>query len=234
MPLVDGQIDRLADGAAGMVDEGREIGELHEILEVFDRAVAAALVEIVDEGRTVVGGEDRRFAADDDVALGIARMLHIARRRRRAELPRKTAGKADALALDVAARVLETLQRAGIIAKFDPDLLQQRVGVVLDQREALLAEYLGRRDRAGYVGDRREAALRARRPARLAAPPRLGRGEIGRGRGRHGAVPWTGRRKIAPPRGKIEPRKCAVGLLRGSPPIHGSAQPNMIEAHPCQ
>ena len=84
VPLVDGQIDRLADGAAGMVDEGREIGELDEILEVFDRAVATALVEIVDEGRTVVGGEDRRIAADDNVSLGIARVLHIARRRRRA------------------------------------------------------------------------------------------------------------------------------------------------------
>jgi hypothetical protein len=41
----------------------------------------------------------------------------------------------------------------GVVAKLDPDLLQQGVGVALDQRETLFAEYLGRRDRAGYVGD---------------------------------------------------------------------------------
>ena len=69
MALVDGQVDRLADRSARMVDVRAHIGELHEIAEILDRAVAAALVEVVDEGRAVVRREDGRLAADLDAAL---------------------------------------------------------------------------------------------------------------------------------------------------------------------
>ena len=137
MPLVDGQIDRLAHRAAGMVDIGAQIRELDEILEVFERAVAAALVEVVDERRAVVGGEHHRVAADEDIAFGIARVLHILRRRGGAEPPRQAAGKTHPLALDVAARAAKEFERAGKVAKLDADLLEQRLGVALDRVRAL-------------------------------------------------------------------------------------------------
>ncbi len=40
--LVDGQIDRLADRPARVVEPRRDVGELHEVPEVLDRPVAAA------------------------------------------------------------------------------------------------------------------------------------------------------------------------------------------------
>ena len=189
MALVDGQIDGLADRAAGMVDERREIGELHEILEILDRAVAASMIEIVHERRAVIGREHRRVAADQHVALGIARMLDVARGRRGAELAREPAREPHALALDVGARVAKARQRGGIIAEVDADLLQQRLGVALDDREPFLAQDLGRGDRAGDVGDRGMAAFRARDAARLAASARLRGGALGGRRGRHGTIP---------------------------------------------
>ena len=94
MALVHGQVDRLANRAAGMVHERRHIGELHEVPEVLDRAVAAALVEIVDEGRAVDRREDEVVAADLDVALGVAGVLDVIGRHGRDELARRgRAGK---------------------------------------------------------------------------------------------------------------------------------------------
>ena len=84
---------------------GDEIGELHEIAEILDRAVAPALVEIVDERRAVVGREHRRLAADLHAALGVAGVLGVDGGRGRAELLGQPLGKAHALALDVGARL---------------------------------------------------------------------------------------------------------------------------------
>ena len=51
---------------------GRGVGELHEVAEVLDRAVAPAVVEVAHERRAVVRGEDRVHPADLDVALRVA------------------------------------------------------------------------------------------------------------------------------------------------------------------
>ena len=47
-----------------------------------------------------------------------------------------------ALALDVGAGVLPQRQRLGIVAEIDADLLEHRVGIGLDQRQAFLVEHL--------------------------------------------------------------------------------------------
>ena len=137
VPLVDRQIDRLAHRAAGMVDIRAHVGELDEVLEVFERSVAAAFVEIVDERRTIIRREHHRIAADRDVALGIARVLHVLRRRGGAEAPGQAARKAHPLALDVATRAAKEFKRAGKLAKLDANLLKQRLGVALDRLQAL-------------------------------------------------------------------------------------------------
>ena len=185
MPLVDRQVDRLAERSAGMVDVGAEIGEPDEVLEVLERSVAAAPVEIVDEGRAVVRREHHRVAADDDVALRIARVLHVARGRGGAELSREAARKAHPLALDVAARAAKEVERARKVAELDADLLEQRVGVALDDFEPFLAENLGQRNVARDVGHGDGRALGAGGAARLAAATRFaggGRGGFGHGR----------------------------------------------------
>ncbi len=124
MALVDGQIDRLAQSAAGMVDERTEVRQLDEILEVLNRSVAAAFVEVMDERRAVVGGENHRLAADQHVAFRVARVLHVLRRRACAEPPRKAARKAHPVPLDVAASVAKQVERAREVAELDADLLQ--------------------------------------------------------------------------------------------------------------
>ena len=55
----------------GMVDRRRHVGELHEVAEILDGGVAAALVEVADEGRAVDRREHRVLAADRDVARGL-------------------------------------------------------------------------------------------------------------------------------------------------------------------
>ncbi len=150
VPLVDGEVDRLADRPAGVVEPRRDVGELHEVAEVLDRPVAPSAVEVADEGRAVRGREDRVRAAEDDAALGVAGDLgELARRGRLHELAADAAREADALAVDVCAGVAEELDRVGGVAEVDPDLLEDRVGVLLDHREALLGEDLDRGERAG-------------------------------------------------------------------------------------
>ena len=80
-----------------------------------------------------------------DAALRVAGELReLARRGRLHELAGEAAREADALAVDVGAGVGEELERVGVVAEVDPDLLEDRVGVVLDQREALLGQDLER------------------------------------------------------------------------------------------
>jgi hypothetical protein len=50
VPLVDRQVDRLADRAAGVMESGGHVGQLDEVAEILDARVAAALVEVADEG----------------------------------------------------------------------------------------------------------------------------------------------------------------------------------------
>ena len=57
--LVHRHVDRLADRPAAVVEVRAHVRELHEVAEVLDRAVAPAVVEVADERRAVVRGEDR-------------------------------------------------------------------------------------------------------------------------------------------------------------------------------
>src|ERR1700722_14759755 len=168
VPLVDRQIDWLAHRSAGVVDIRAHVGELDEILEVLERPVAAALVEGMEEWGAVIGRKHHCVTADRDVALGIARMLHVLRRRGGAQGPRQAAGKARPFALDVATRVAKEFERARELAKLDANLFEQRLSVALDRLESLLADKFRKRDLAGDVGDGGERALGSRASARLA------------------------------------------------------------------
>ena len=75
------------------------------------------------------------------------------------------AREADALALDVGAGVVEQPERLGVAAELDADLLEDRVGVVLDEREALLVEDLERGERAGQERHPLDVVAERARPA---------------------------------------------------------------------
>ena len=116
VPLVDRQVDRLADRAAGMVQRVRHVGELDEVAEVLDAGVAAAFVEVVYERRAVGRREHRRVAADVHAARRVARVLdEFARRRALHERATHAAREAHALAVDVGAGRLPELQGLGIL-----------------------------------------------------------------------------------------------------------------------
>ena len=97
-------------------------------------------------GEPYVGDEDHVRVADDDAALGVAGAL--GEDPGRAGLDQRAAHpalEADARALHVGAGSAEDLDRLGEVDDLDADLLEQRVGVVLDRLEALGGDDLDRR-----------------------------------------------------------------------------------------
>ena len=49
MALVNRHVHRFTNGAAAVMQMGQLVHELYDVLEVFDRGVPAALVEVGDE-----------------------------------------------------------------------------------------------------------------------------------------------------------------------------------------
>ena len=156
--LVDRQVDRLADGPAAVVQVGRQVGQLHEVAEVLDGPVAAPAVQVAHERRAVGRREDRAHAADVDVARRVAGDLpEVVRGGGLDDGPAHAAREADPLAVDVGAGLAQQAQGVRVAAEVDADLLEDRVGVVLDEREPLLREDLegGHRARQERRVDRR-------------------------------------------------------------------------------
>ena len=137
--LVHRDVDRLADGAAGVVQPGREIGQLDEVGEVLDRAVAAPALQVAHEGRAVGRRKDGVAAADHHRAFGIAGDLGEAAGRRPAERRDLSRLEADPRPDDVGAGLLEEPQRFLVAAELDADLLQDAVGVGLDLGQPFFA-----------------------------------------------------------------------------------------------
>ncbi len=175
VPLVHGQIDRLAYRAARVVQPVRGVGQLHEIAEVLDRAVAPAAVEVAHEGRAVVGGEDCVPAADDHVARRVAGVLDVfAGRGGPDQQAAEAAGEMHPLALHVGAGVLPDLQGFRIVLEVEADLFQHGLGIVLDQGQAFLGQHLVIGDVAGDEGDGVGGAGQARGPLGLASAAAAG------------------------------------------------------------
>ena len=149
--LVHRHVDRLADGAPGMVDRRRHIGELHEILEIPKRCIAALAVEIAHEGRAVDRGKDHRLAADLNRSFRIARVLGIDRWRGLQKRPAKPLGEMDMLATHFGTGLFPHGQRLRI-AEDDADLLENGIGIAFDDRERLFVQHLERGEPAVDIG----------------------------------------------------------------------------------
>ncbi len=146
MALVHRQVDRFANGAAGVVHPWRHVGQLHEIAEILDRAVAPAVVEIRDEGRAVDRREHKVVTADFHASGRIARVLGELGGRRLDEFLKHALRKTDPLAINLRAGRLPDVQNLRILAELQADLRQDPVGVGFDLLSAFIAQDIIERD----------------------------------------------------------------------------------------
>ena len=77
MTLVDWNINRFANCSAGMMQTRGYIGELDEILKVFNGCIAAPLIQVKHEGTAVGRNKHGVLATNLHTTLGIARMLGV-------------------------------------------------------------------------------------------------------------------------------------------------------------
>ena len=131
MPFVDRNIRRLADCAARVVQPGAAIGQLHEVLKILQRRIAAATLEIGDKGRSIAGHQDNIVTAQRDGVGRVAGVKLELCRGGRAQLSGQSGGEADPFAHNHCARRREQVKRHLVAAKLDADGCQDPVGLIL-------------------------------------------------------------------------------------------------------
>ncbi len=148
----------LAQRAAGMMQARRHVDELGEVAEILDRRIAAAFIEIADEGWAIDGCEDGAVAADHHIVGGVPGILRVFARRRLDELPHQPPGKAHAVALGIGCRrlgigtgVLPHADGFLVLVEVDAGFLKHGFGVVLDEFQLLVIERLVKLDLAADV-----------------------------------------------------------------------------------
>ncbi len=147
MALVDRDIDRLADRAAGMMEPRDLVGELHEILEILDIGVAPPALEIAHERGAIGWREDDIIAANFDIPGGVAGMLgELSEGAFPDDGAQHTGLKPHPFAVHIGARLLPDFDHFRVIAKFDTDILEDRVGGGLDRHKTVFAQQLVGRD----------------------------------------------------------------------------------------
>jgi len=139
--LVDRHVDRLAHRAARVVQPGRGIGELDEVAEVLERAVAAPAVELRHERRAVSGANTVWLAPIWTLLAGLRACWVNSRGADRRTIsrarPRGTCTRHSPLMRAPAARAGCAPQADGleVAADLEADLIQQLIGVALDRNE---------------------------------------------------------------------------------------------------
>ena len=119
---------------AGVVQGRRQPGQLHEITEILDRAVAPAFVQVAHEGRTVDRREHRMVAADFHRAFRVAGILGELRRRRGAELAGEgRAGSGTRVSRTSAPASRNIARHSGSSWNSMPTSSRNGIGIVLDQ-----------------------------------------------------------------------------------------------------
>ena len=151
--LADWDVDRLAHSSAAVVEELRLIRELDEVAEVFDGCVPASVLDVVDEWGAVVRREHGGVAADLHAAGWVAGVLDVlARRRCLHDLTAHPTRESNPGSIDRGASRGEDGQRRWIVADLDTDLLEDRLGVALDDLQPFVTDDLERLHRSGQVG----------------------------------------------------------------------------------
>ena len=155
--LVDRDVDRFADGAAGVVQPRRGVRQLDEVLEVDERSVPSTAGEVAHERRAVGRREHDVVAADLDRPIRVAGVLRERARRGRAQRTHMSRVEAHSITVDRRAGVAEQPD-GDVVVDVHPDLGQDLVSLLLDQRQPFLAEQLVVRDLA--TDERRRGRVR--------------------------------------------------------------------------
>jgi hypothetical protein len=145
--LVDGNVDRLAHGAAGVVQPRRGVRQLDEVLEIVERSVPSTAREVAHERRAVRRREHDVVAADLDRPIGVASVLRERRGGGGAQRAHVSRIEAHSITIDRRAGLPEQ-PHGHIVVDVHADLSQDLVALLLDQRQAFLAEQLVVRDLA--------------------------------------------------------------------------------------
>ncbi len=128
-----------------MVQVGEHVDQLDDVAEVLHRPVAAATVEIGDEGRPIVRGEHGAVAANTHRALRVAGVLDELRRSRRLDnLAAQTLGELDEFAFDGRPGIAPQVECVGVLLERDADLGQDPFGVVFDLLGCCLGQHIKR------------------------------------------------------------------------------------------
>ena len=119
---------------------GQTAGDLDQVLQILQRSVTPAALEIPDERRAVYACEDLIVTADLDAFLRVARDLRELRRNGSAQLPCHTPLEPDTGSLHVGAGRLPYPQGFRVSPELDPDLLHQPVRLVFQYNQPLLMQ----------------------------------------------------------------------------------------------
>ncbi len=187
MALAFGYVHRLDHAAAGKMDRRRDVGELDEVVQVRERAVAAAAVEVRHEGRPADRREDRRVPAEAHAARRVPRVQRELAWSRAQQLAGEAARNPDAFAVHVGPCLAPQPQRFRVAPELDADLFEDRLGIGLDDLHGLAVQQLDGGNAAADVRELLGHAVRTRRTPRFAIAGAAGavdRGRVAQGRAR--------------------------------------------------
>ena len=137
VPLALGNVHRLDHAAAGEMDRRRDVGELDEVVQVLERAVAPAAVQV--RARTAGRRPAKtplRCRRTHAALPGCARAVELARRGAQ-QLARHATRNAHAFAVHVGAGLVPQSQRFRIAPELDPDFGEDGLGICLDDLDRL-------------------------------------------------------------------------------------------------
>jgi len=155
MPFVDGNIAGLADQKPGMMQCRQHIGQFDQLLQIIDRAIAPPVFQVAHKRRTVDGREDGAGFSDFHGTVRIAGVLNKFFRCRAAQMPGHAARQSHARFLYVRPGLFPDPQRFGILAKLQPDFLDQPIRLILESGQPLFVEKFVKRDLPADIGGRR-------------------------------------------------------------------------------
>ena len=136
----DRQVHGFDHHAAGMVHGTKLVVDFGDVSEILDRGIAAAFFDVIDEGRAEAGAIDLRVAADLDRPGGVAGVLGKDPRRGPDPVAAPAGIEADALPVHPRPGLAKDLKRLGIAAKLHPDLVEDAVGVALDDGDGVIVD----------------------------------------------------------------------------------------------
>lgn len=125
MAFTDRNVTRLAGDKTAVMQAGQHVGQLDQLLEGFDVALASPALQITHKGRAVDRGKHLRGAADFNRAITVASQLGEFARGLGAQRSEHLRVGFYPRALHIGPAAFPDFQCFRIIAVFNPDVFQQ-------------------------------------------------------------------------------------------------------------